>query len=75
MVCRLEEYMPPGISSDELIHGLHNVTTEQLNVTNKKLDNIDKSIRSVSMAIWWVFFWIPMIGFGLFLVGNIALLS
>jgi hypothetical protein len=67
--------MPPGIPSDELIHGLHNVTTEQLNVTNKKLDNIDKSIRSVSMAIWWVFFLIPMIGFGLWLVGVIALLS
>ena len=60
--------MVQGISTDELIHALHNVTTEQLNVTNKKLDNIDKSIRDVSMAIWWVFFLIPMIGFGLYLL-------
>ncbi len=54
--------MAQGIDPQELAHELHNVTTQQLNITNQKLAGIEKSIDSVSMAIWWVFFFLPMIG-------------
>ena len=55
--------MVQDMDTDELIHQLHNITTEQLNITNKKLAGIESSIHGVSWAIWCVFLLIP-IAFG-----------
>ena len=55
--------MVQDMDTDELIHQLHNITTQQLNITNQKLAGIENSIDGVSWAIWCVFVLIP-IAFG-----------
>jgi len=64
--------MVQDMDTDELMHQLHNITTQQLNITNQKLGEIENSIHGVSWAIWCVFLLIPL-AFGVFLwfiLGN-----
>ncbi len=59
--------MVQGTDNIELARQINGIA-QQLNETNRKMGLINNSIRSVSFAVWAVFFLIPIGSFAVFLI-------